>query len=415
MTGRTTADHPLAENQRFLAELAQVHPGSAQHSSVIEVGAGRHGPADEVSVLRDLGRRHEALRLQVTSELDRAVLAAETWCETIEADDLAEAHACARTFLEGAIDLEAEPAWQFQVITVRSEHVSHLLVGKVHHVALDAESRFTFLSDRHALLDGRAASLGAAAPWTAYADWEAANSAQDDPAGRRLRDLPPLGLGPRAGSHDGMRLGPIRRAPAPTGLDQRGLRAMGWFAAAFTDAAVALGLADQPVVALPMSFRRPTGARSAIGDFVDHLIVAPADPSQRNPDAVAAELRRQAAAPIPLRRRLLPLGEDRWRDPSPLTQAVVSYQPGTAVAPPFLLNLPGEAGGAALSRGEQYAPVFVPVTPLERQDVALLCSVFDGELRWRVSARSGLGLADDLDGLDAAVAGAVDALCRGAR
>lgn len=106
---------------------------------------------------------------------------------------------------------------------------------------------------------------------------------------------------------------------------------------------------------------------------------------------------------LPLRVLLNRLGTEVFSDPAPLTQAVVSYQPASPIAPPFLLDVPGDDEGTAMSGGQHVAPIFVPVTPLERQDIAIICSLYRGQLRWRLSVRAGVMSQDRQNELDCAL------------
>lgn len=401
-TTRSQTRSPLAQNHRHIAELAAVHPGAAQHSVVLGVPRSSHGPAREEAALLALAARHEALRLRVVPSLDQAeVLDPPNHIDRSTASSMEEAAAMARRFLAEPFDLTRDPAAVFEIVEVAEGPLGHVVVAKASHLASDATSRFQWLSEREALLADLNTALPPTQQWTAYGAWEAAHAVAGEPD-MLMEDLqrPPWDLGDRGGEHQGMVLGSIHCADLPPVAGLRGFAAVAWFTASFVALAQEAELAAVPVVAIPMSFRRETGVDRAVGDFVDHLVVV-APPGDRSRPAVIADvLRRQFAQPVPLRMRLGPLGPDRWRDPAPLTQAVLSFQPSSASAPPFLLNLPGEMGGVALRRGESLLPVFVPVTPLERQDIALICALYRGEVRWRLSVRAGLGLVERLPELE---------------
>jgi hypothetical protein len=399
---RSSPQHPLAQNHRHIVELTAIHPGAAQHSLVLGVPRSSHGPTREEEVLLALTARHDALRLRVLPSLDEAaVLDPPDHLNRPRVATVDEAADVARRFLAEPLQLTESAAAVFQVIEVADGPTGHVVVAKASHLGSDATSRFLWLSEREALLADPRVVLPPTQQWTAYRQWETTHAVVGEPS-HLVHDLgrPPWELGSRAGDHVGMLLGVIHRADHPSVAGLRGFAAVAWFAAAFVALAQEAKLATAPVVAIPMSFRRETGVERAVGDFVDHLVVAAPPGEHSSPAAMEDVLRRQYAQPVPLRVRLAPLGADRWRDPAPLTQAVLSFQPSSAAAPPFLLNLPGEVGDVALHRGESFLPVFVPVTPLERQDIALICSIYRGELRWRLSVRVGLGVAERLPELE---------------
>lgn len=387
--------HPLAQNQRLIAELAEHLPGVAQHPSMFDVPPGLHSPAREAQALETLVDRFEALRLRVCDDVASAE-PTPRGDSVVLADPLGrhEALTAARQFLLQPIALRREAPWQFLVLPLEPAGTGHLVAIKVNHIAADAPSRYTFIAERVAATrDVAPAARPVDRAWRRYQAWEAERVATLD----LEASLEPLAghtgwefsTGTR-GRHAGMRLGDVRRHPAPAWAVDKGRRAIALFVTSLGLLGRRTGLAPVPAVAVPHSFRRQSGCLDGIGDFVDHLVVPVAAGSAPSTTLAAVDdhLTRELAAGIPLRLRVAQSGRALLEDPAPFTQAIISFQPSSDVAAPYLLALPDEHVGVPGERGERVLPVDVPVVPLERQDIAVMCCVHRSELRWRLSTRT---------------------------
>ena len=405
-----TASIELAENQRHIAELATHIPAVGQHSTVVAVPAGLHDPIVEQGTVRWLQCRHEALRLRVAHSNTVAVPVDPEELTSVEITSAHSRHtveSTIRSWLADAVNLHEDLAVSMRIFPVTGG--GHFLAIKASHIAVDAYSRQIFLSDREQFLTNEAGSLAVPAlqQWRLYRIFEERSRATEAYIAEiadRLRPATAWQFDNRPTKHEGMQLGPvrIRQIEAPSTV-RIGRPAMAFFTVALARLAHRCGLSDYPVVSLPRTYRGPARAPRAFGNFVDHISLS--FPTISNDTLTETEdfLRTADKNHLPLRVLLNRLGTEVFSDPAPLTQAVVSYQPASPIAPPFLLDVPGDDEGTAMSGGQHVAPIFVPVTPLERQDIAIICSLYRGQLRWRLSVRAGVMSQDRQNELDCAL------------